>query len=92
MAAFPDAVTVRGQKHLLELQELAAAGFRCAMFFLVQRMDANSFAPADQIDPEYGKKLRQASQNGVEILAYDVCIDLKGIRLNGRVPYDFLRV
>ncbi|MBC2710526.1 MAG: DNA/RNA nuclease SfsA [Desulfosarcina sp.] len=88
VATFPDAVTVRGQKHLMELQDLVAAGFRCAMFFLVQRMDARSFAPADHIDPEYGWKLRQASQNGVEILTYDVSIDLDGIRLNDRVPYD----
>jgi sugar fermentation stimulation protein A len=88
LAAFPDAVTVRGRKHLMELQKLVASGFRCAMFFLVQRMDAQSFAPADHIDPEYGKTLRQASLNGVEILVYDVCIDLKGIRLNDRMPYD----
>jgi len=88
VAAFPDAVTVRGQKHLMELQDLAAAGYRCAMFFLIQRMDAHSFAPADHIDPEYGNMLRQASHKGVEILVYDVSIDLKAIRLNDRVPYD----
>jgi sugar fermentation stimulation protein A len=88
VATFPDAVTVRGQKHLMELQDLVAAGCRCAMFFLIQRMDAHSFAPADRIDPEYGKMLRQASQRGVEILVYDVSIDLKEIRLNNRIPYD----
>ncbi|BBO68869.1 sugar fermentation stimulation protein [Desulfosarcina alkanivorans] len=87
-ATFPDAVTVRGQKHLVELQDLVAAGYRCAMFFLIQRMDARSFSPADHIDPQYGKKLRQASQNGVEILVYDVWIDLHGIRLNRRIPYE----
>jgi sugar fermentation stimulation protein A len=88
LAAFPDAVTVRGRKHLMELQGLVAAGFRCAMFFLVQRMDARSFAPADHIDPEYGTALRQAFLNGVEIIVYNVHIDLKGIRLNDRMPYD----
>jgi sugar fermentation stimulation protein A len=88
VATFPDAVTVRGQKHLKELQDLVAAGYRCAMFFLVQRMDAQSFAPADHIDPKYGRMLRQASQKGVEILVYDVFIDLKTIRLNNRIPYD----
>jgi sugar fermentation stimulation protein A len=88
LATFPDAVTIRGQKHLIELQAQVAAGFRCAMFFLVQRMDARSFAPADHIDAQYGKKLRQAAINGVEILVYDVRIDLAGIRLNERIPYD----
>jgi sugar fermentation stimulation protein A len=87
-ATFPDAVTLRGQKHLMELKDLVAADFRCAMFFLIQRMDAVSFAPADHIDPEYGKKLRQALRNGVEILVYDVSIDLQGIRLNAPVPFD----
>ena len=91
-ATFPDAVTVRGQKHLMALQGLAAAGFRCVIFFLIQRMDATSFAPADSIDPEYGKKLRQASENGVEILAYDVFIDLAGIRMNNRLPCDLDRM
>ena len=88
VAAFPDAVTVRGQKHLKELQQLAADGFRCAMFFLIQRTDARRFVPADHIDSEYGRLLRQVAKNGVEILVYDVCIDLVGIRLNAPVPYN----
>ncbi|MGA6925695.1 MAG: DNA/RNA nuclease SfsA [Desulfosarcina sp.] len=88
LATFPDAVTLRGQKHLAELRTLVSAGCRCAMFFLIQRMDARSFAPADHIDPAYGDQLRQASLNGVEILVYDVSIDFNGIRLNDRIPYD----
>jgi sugar fermentation stimulation protein A len=87
LATFPDAVTVRGQKHLMELQELVSAGCRCAMFFLIQRMDARYFSPADHIDPDYGSKLRQADQHGVEILVYDTHIDLDGIRLNNRLPH-----
>ena len=86
LATFPDAVTVRGQKHLEELQALVAAGCRCVMFFLIQRMDAKRFAPADGIDANYGKKLRRAAKNGVELLAYDVFIDLEGIRLKGSMP------
>jgi len=88
LATFPDAVTVRGQKHLEELQALVAAGCRCVMFYLVQRMDACRFAPADTIDPQYGRKLRRAVDNGVEILVYDVFIDRQGIRLNHRIPCD----
>ena len=86
-ARFPDAVTTRGRKHLLELQRLVAEGNRCVMFFLVQRMDADSFRPADDIDPAYGEELRRAHQNGVEILVYDVFMDLHAIRLNRCLPY-----
>jgi len=88
MATFPDAVTLRGQKHLTELQRLVADGYRGIMFFLVQRMDARRFGPADDIDPQYGRKLRRAVRNGVEPLVYDVNIDLTGIRLRNRVPHD----
>jgi sugar fermentation stimulation protein A len=86
MASFPDAVTTRGQKHLVELQRLAKEGNRSIIFFLVQRMDANAFSPADHIDPAYGKELRKAITNGVEILVYDVIIDLNQIVLGKKVP------
>lgn len=85
-ALFPDAVTARGQKHLAELMTLTESGHRCVMFFLVQRMDAHSFAPADHIDPVYGEKLRQAAAQGVEMIVYDVKIDLNQIQINGKLP------
>ena len=86
-AYFPDAVTDRGRKHLLELERLASEGNRCAMFFLIQRMDARQFKPADHIDPAYGKALRKAHQKGVEIFVYDVKIDLRKIALNRQIPF-----
>ncbi|MEW6672032.1 MAG: DNA/RNA nuclease SfsA [Thermodesulfobacteriota bacterium] len=86
VASFPDAVTARGQKHLRELQRLKAAGARSVMFFLIQRMDAALFKPADRIDPDYGRELRKAVDNGVEVLVYDVKIDLKRIVLNKKIP------
>jgi len=86
VATFPDAVTLRGRKHLIEMQALAAAGFRCVMFFLIQRTDAAIFKPADNIDPEYGRELRRAADSGIEILAYDVHIDLETIMLRRKLP------
>lgn len=86
-ACFPDAVTARGLKHLVELQEQIRRGHRAVMFYLVQRMDAHVFRPADHIDPVYGRELRRALQNGVEILVYDVKLDLKGISLNQSLPF-----
>lgn len=87
LVCFPDAVTSRGFKHLVELQNQIRRGDRSVMFYLVQRMDAERFRPADHIDPAYGQELRKAVQNGVEILVYDVAIDLEGISLNRRLPY-----
>jgi sugar fermentation stimulation protein A len=76
---FPDAVTARGLKHLKELSRSLGEGYRCVMFFLVQRMDARIFAPADHIDPAYSAELRRACKAGVEILVYDIKIDHEGI-------------
>ncbi len=88
VARFPDAVTERGRRHLIELERMAARGFRSAMFYLIQRMDASAFAPAADIDPKYSRQLARAAAAGVEILAYDVVIDLAGICLNRPVPVD----
>jgi sugar fermentation stimulation protein A len=87
LACFPDAVTSRGLKHLVELQEQVKQGDRSVMFYLIQRMDADRFEPADHIDPAYGQELRKAVQNGVEVLVYDVTMDLEGIGLNRAVPF-----
>ena len=86
LALFPDAVTSRGRKHLQELEKKVAAGSRGVIFFFIQRQDAKQFQPADTIDPAYGRSLRQAVRHGVELLAYDVAIDLDAIRLRQRVP------
>ncbi len=85
-ACFPDAVTTRGLKHLKELQKLSAEGSRSVIFYLVQRMDAEVFHPADHIDAAYGRELRCAVANGVEILVYDVAIDFEKIHIRRPVP------
>ena len=81
IARFPDAVTERGRKHMAALQELAGRGFRAAVFFLVQRMDAQVFRPARELDPAYSEALRNAAKAGVEVLAYDVNLTLKSIQI-----------
>jgi sugar fermentation stimulation protein A len=86
VAQFPDAVTARGLRHIIEMEKLAKAGHRCIMFYFIQRMDARIFRPADHIDPDYGARLRQAIEKGIEILAYDVRISIQGIELNNNIP------
>ena len=85
-ARFPDAVTARGLKHLRELARQVGPHTRSVIFIFVQRMDAHVFQPADTIDPAYGQGLRQAVASGVELLAYDVHVDLEGIRLRRALP------
>ena len=88
-ARFPDAPTDRGRKHLHELAALHEEGRRAVLFFLVQRCDADRFAPADDIDPAYGRQLRKVARDGVEVLAWDVKMDLNGISLGRPLPLEF---
>jgi sugar fermentation stimulation protein A len=88
VAAFPDAVTERGRKHLRELAAMARCGHRAVMFFFLGRSDCRCVRPADEIDPAYGLALRRAVAAGVEPLAYRAVIRPSGITLGGRVPFE----
>ncbi len=67
---FPDAVTERGRKHLLELIDVVKAGHRAAMLYVVPRSDGNGFRAAHEIDPAYAKALDVAVSAGVEVYAW----------------------
>ncbi|KPA15899.1 XRE family transcriptional regulator [Candidatus Magnetomorum sp. HK-1] len=79
IAAFPDAVTLRGQKHLRALIDMSKQGISTALFFFIQRSDGKCFAPADYIDPVYADLFYQAVDVGVQIWPYQAVISKKGI-------------
>lgn len=86
IALFPDAVSARGTKHLRELMAMVDAGHRAVIFYCIQRGDAASLQPADMIDPEYGRTLRQAVAHGVGALAYEADVTPDGVSLSRRLP------
>ncbi|MGL1956498.1 MAG: DNA/RNA nuclease SfsA [Colwellia sp.] len=67
---FPDAVTIRGQKHLRELSLLSQQGFRAVLFFAVLHSGIDAVAPAKHIDAKYTQLLKEAQLAGVEVIAY----------------------
>lgn len=85
-ARFPDAPTLRGQRHLNELTHVIDKGERAAVVFVVQRDDAQRFAPHDEADPDFGQLLRQATRTGVEIHAWRCRVTRKSIRLVEPIP------
>jgi sugar fermentation stimulation protein A len=86
VAAFPDAVSERGTKHLKELMWLRRKGHRAALVFVIQRNDCTVFRPADEIDAVYGRWLRRAVKAGVETLPYMATVTPKEIILKERLP------
>lgn len=81
VALFPDSVTERGQKHLRELIALQGEGHDTELVFTVQRDDATRFAPADAIDPEYGRLFRQARAAGVRMTPLRVSFEDGDVKL-----------
>ena len=66
-ALFPDTVTERGQKHLIELMGVLPDA-RALLVPCLSRPDVNAFAPGESADPRYGELFRQATKSGVEVL------------------------
>jgi sugar fermentation stimulation protein A len=87
VAAFPDAVSQRGTKHLRELTNLVQQGYRAVLLFCVQRADAKVVEPARDIDPTYADTLRTAVKQGVEVLAYRAQVTTSAITLQTRLPF-----
>ena len=86
VALFPDCVSERGTRHLRELIRLKARGLRPVQLYCVQRGDVKEVRPADGIDHEYGRMLREALAAGVEVLAYRAKVTPGEIRLAHRIP------
>ncbi|MEW5288975.1 MULTISPECIES: DNA/RNA nuclease SfsA [Erwinia] len=78
---FPDAVTVRGQKHLRELGRMAENDQRAVLFFAVLHSGIEDVTPARHIDAHYAELLAQAQRSGVEVLCYKAQLSPEGLSL-----------
>lgn len=88
LAEFPDSVTARGTKHLVELGDMVEAGHRAVMLYLVQRTDCDRFSIAAEIDPTYAETLDLAKKRGVEVLAYGCTIKPEFIKVTEPLKLD----
>ena len=86
LAEFPDAVTMRGARHLDELGAMAAAGHRAVTLFLIQISSADRLTLARDIDAQYGRAFDRALAGGVEAIAYRCAVSLEQIAVADRVP------
>lgn len=85
-AEFPDCVTARGAKHLVELAAQAQAGVRAVMVYLSQIGSAASIGLARDLDPGYGRAFDAARAAGVEAIGLVCRIDEAGIEVEDAVP------
>ena len=88
LAEFPDTVTARGAKHLEELGDMAEAGFRAVMLYLIQREDCERFRICADLDPAYAAGFRRALGRGVEAYAVKCAVTSRQIRPIASIAMD----
>ncbi|MGB8815127.1 MAG: DNA/RNA nuclease SfsA [Paracoccaceae bacterium] len=87
-AEFPDSVTARGVRHLQALMDLAQAGRRAVLLFLVARQGCVGVRVAADLDPAYARAFDAARAAGVEVLALGTTIGLQGVEVAGLMQVD----
>ncbi len=85
VALFPDAPTQRGRKHLLELIDAKKNGFDAKIMLVLQFEGAERFVPNKATDPSFAEALKQAQENGVEVMAYDCFVSPDTLTIRNKV-------
>ena len=85
VCAFPDAPTERGAKHLRGLTEAARQGDGAYVLFVIQMADVEYLHPNDLTDPNFGKALREAAANGVQVIAMDCTVTVDSMEIRNPV-------
>jgi len=88
IAEFPDSVTTRGKKHLVDLIKAKKKGYKSYILYLVQRESCDSFKIAGDIDKDYEIAFKKAKNNGIKILCYDCKVNNEEIILNKEICYE----
>ena len=86
---FPDAPTERGIKHLNELCHAVKDGYEAYVFFVIQMKGVKYFTPNRKTHAAFAEALRNAKEQGVNILAYDCKVTKDSIELANEVPVIF---
>lgn len=87
IVSFPDAPTLRGLKHVKELQQAVEAGYLGAVCFIVQ-MEKAKYATINQLmQPELESAVKLASKNGVMIVAYTCHVSPSQITIKEEIDF-----
>ena len=88
LAEFPDAITSRGSKHLIELSNISKKGSKCFLIYLIQRNDVDRFSIAKDLDNEYYENSLKAKKSGVQFRAFKCNVSHEGINITGEINID----
>lgn len=87
MGVFPDAKSIRATRHLKALQNCSERGLRAILFFCVPHSGVDQLTVAKDVDPTYGRAIRDAVDNKVEILAYRWSVSPEEWVIDKEIPF-----
>ncbi|MCP1146557.1 DNA/RNA nuclease SfsA [Lysinibacillus endophyticus] len=90
VASFPDAPTLRGMKHVLEMCQAVQEGYKGTILFVIQMKGCKSFTPNREMDPNFADRLLQAAQQGVQIIAYDSIVEEDSLFIDKQIPVSLI--
>ena len=85
LAEFPDAVTTRGSKHLINLINSIKKNYKPYVLFLTQIQGISNFRIAKDIDDNYYRNYKIAKKAGVKFLAYRCALNSKEIKIEKKI-------
>lgn len=85
-ALFPDAPTERGIKHVHGLCDCVKNGYKAYVLFVIQMQGISCFMPNDETHIAFGEALRNASREGVQILAYTCTVLPDSMEIKKEIP------
>lgn len=88
IGAFPDALTIRGLKHVNELIHAKEAGYYAAVLFMIQFEVVQSATIHRQMQPDLSDKIAEAQSKGVEVFAYNCQVNQGMIAVKEPIPFD----
>lgn len=87
IAAFPDAVTTRGAKHLRELANVQVDNIEAYILYCVNLSGIEGVRVASEIDTAYAVAFEEATAKGVKPLVYGTTISNESIKISHSLPF-----
>ena len=89
IARFPDAPTLRGLKHINGLRRCVRDGLEAYLVFVIQMESVLSFEANRDTQPAFAEALREAAEDGVQVLAFACRLTPESLVLADPVPIRF---